>query len=138
MGVAILHSCRTQHRDSRQQLGSEFDKPRVDHSPKGILSRLPRFDSIRFDYDYDYDYEHEHEHEHEHDESLCDARSLKGSDAAGVMEHDPGGDTDIERIGPQGHLDSNPLAARVDHLGWQSICLVAKEHQHRTSPTVLL
>ena len=128
MGVAILHSCRTQHRDSRQQLGSEFDKPRVDHSPKGILSRLPRFDSIRF----------EHEHEHEHDESLCDARSLKGSDAAGVMEQDPGGDTDIERIGPQGHLDSNPLAARVDRLGWQSVCLVAKEHQHRTSPTVLL
>ncbi len=126
-----MHSCRTQHRDSRQQLGSEFDKPRVDHSPKGILSRLPRFD-------YEHEYEHDYDYDYEHDEIRCDARSLGSSDAAGVMEQDPGGDTHIERIGPQGHFDSNPLAARVDHLGWQSVCLVAKEHQHRTSPTVLL
>ena len=84
----------------------------------------------------------EHEHEHgarstEHDEIRCDAQTLGGSHTAGVVQQDPGGDTHIERIGLERHLDTNPLAARIDQLVGQSICLVAKEHQHRTSPPVL-
>jgi len=53
--VAILHSCRPQHRDKPHYLGCEFDQRQVDPKRKGILSRLSSF-------------------EHEHDEIRCLAR----------------------------------------------------------------
>jgi hypothetical protein len=47
--LAISHTSRAPHLDNPHRLGFEFEKRQVDHSPKGIPSRLSRFD-----------YEHEH------------------------------------------------------------------------------